>query len=183
MIREYPTKKRLRELFGYSNGQYELCGRLLFGALIWREKFDKLGRPNKRYAGLAAGTVRNGDLRVQVAVDGKLYELHRLIYIWHFGEIEVGKLVDHKDHNQNNYRVENLRLADFSQNNSNRSLVGGSSEFVGVYRNSRGKWIAQIKKDKKVIYLGSYDTEIEAAQARNASTKHIHGDFGVLNCV
>jgi hypothetical protein len=40
-----------------------------------------------------------------------------------------------------------------------------------------GKWVAQIQKDKKNIYLGLYDTPEGAHQAYLESAKNLHLQF------
>ena len=51
---------------------------------------------------------------------GRSWYLHRFIYSYAFGEIPVGKTVDHIDQNPNNNRISNLRLVSSSENNLNR---------------------------------------------------------------
>lgn len=180
-IRDYPTQERLRELFDYSDESYVLCGKTFAGGLRVRKRVDRLGRANVRYAGAFAGTVRTGDGRVQLAVDGKIYELNRLIWVWHFGAISQGLIVDHTDRDIFNNRIDNYRLGTVSQNNCNRKKgLGCSSTHKGVYLNTRGKWCAQIKINGKVTYLGVYEGEDEAARARNRALV-LHGDFAVMN--
>lgn len=181
-IRKYPTKQRLRELFYYSEQPYVLSGRLIVGGLIWRTRVDKRGRPNVRYAGNFAGVIRKGDGRVQVGVDGKLYELNRLIWIWHNGVIAPGLVVDHANRDTDDNTIDNFRLANLSENNCNRSKGQGcSSKFKGVYlKPETGRWCAQIKKNGETVHLGTYATEELAAKARDEALG-LHGEFGLPN--
>jgi hypothetical protein len=180
-MRTYPDQKRLKELFDYSSAAFELNGEAFVGGLVWRVRYDRLYRPNVRQAGKFAGTVRCADGRVQIGIDGKLYELNRLVAIWHGCEID-GLLVDHKDRNTRDSRIENLRVATNSQNNQNMSPKGGTSRYVGVYWNAaRGKWQAQIKLKGKPRYAGLFIDEEEAAKARDKLARCLHGAFAVLN--
>lgn len=178
-MKAYPTQERVRELFVYTGDEYTKGDVRVRGGLLWRPRFDSFGRPNTREVGRPAGTLHPRRLRIQVAIHGEDYELHRLIWIYHFGATDA--LIDHKSRDTTDNRIANLRECSHSGNNANRSFQGGSSKYVGVYKNARGKWVAQIKKNRKVTYLGSFDSEVAAARARDEATKRVHGEFGVLN--
>ena len=58
--------------------------------------------------------------------------------------------------------------------------INRSSEYVGVYRHTSGKWIANIRVKGKKIYLGIYDEEREAATVfDNAYRKYYNKKFGL----
>jgi hypothetical protein len=89
--------------------------------------------------------------------------------------------VDHINGDPLDNRRENLRLATQAQQNANRHRIKGRSQFKGVYRRRDGlKWCAQIRKDR-MIYLGSFISELEAAMAYNAAAAKLFGEFAVLN--
>lgn len=180
-MRTYPDQKRLKELFDYSSAAFELNGETFVGGLVWRVRYDRLYRPNVRQAGKFAGTLRKADGRVQVGIDGKLYELNRLVAIWHGWAID-GLMVDHEDRNTRDSRIENLRVATNSQNNQNMTPKGGTSKYVGVYWNpNRKKWYAQIKINGKPQHVGVFTVEKQAAKARDKKAIELHGAFAVLN--
>jgi len=57
-----------------------------------------------------------------------------------------------------------------------------SSQYLGVsFNNKTNKYTAQIGVKYKVIYLGSFDTEIKAAKVRDKATKKYLGKFGYYN--
>lgn len=88
---------------------------------------------------------------------------------------------DHTNRNRLDNRRCNLRPATDSQSQCNRNKQkNNTSGYIGVYW-CRGKWVAQIKVNKKQIYLGRYDDKLEAAQVRNKVIKKYHGEFAVLN--
>ncbi len=96
------------------------------------------------------------------------------------------EFVDHKNHNGMDNRKCNLRLCTQSQNNANRKKYSGkySSIYKGVsWNKSARNWQANGKcpKLKKLIYLGSFSNEQEAAKAYDAHTKISYGEFAVLN--
>jgi hypothetical protein len=52
-----------------------------------------------------------------------------------------------------------------------------SSKYIGVYWDIRiHKWVSQISRDGKTHRLGTYDKEIDAAEARLLAEKEIYGD-------
>jgi hypothetical protein len=109
----------------------------------------------------------------------KTLRLHREIM-----NAPANLLVDHINSDTLDNRRANLRLATHSQNTCNRQIIEpkGSSRFRGVqFRKRRGKWVAVIYKDKKLIWLGSFDAEIDAAKAYDEAAKKYHGEFARLN--
>ncbi|MGL5936547.1 MAG: HNH endonuclease [Cetobacterium sp.] len=92
-------------------------------------------------------------------------------------------VVDHIDGNKLNNTRENLRIVTHTQNSMNRKSAGGSSsQYIGVYLSkSNNKWAAQINIKGKKTHLGSFTCEIEAAKARDISTKEHFGEYGRLN--
>jgi hypothetical protein len=94
-----------------------------------------------------------------------------------------GLLVDHRNRDGLDNRRENLRLATYSQNNCNKiKRKNTSSKFTGVCFNKQGKrWGVNISNKGKRIFLGYFDSEIDAAKAYDEAAKKYHGEFARLN--
>ena len=93
-------------------------------------------------------------------------------------------LVDHKNGNTFDNRLDNLRLATHQQNSYNRSKTKSktSSRFIGVHlEKNTNQWKVQINHQGKTIFIGRYDSEIEAARAYDRAALKYHGEFARLN--
>jgi len=75
------------------------------GQIFWKKATSR----NKIKAGTRAGSPLSDGYR-QVRANGIIYKLHRVVWVMHFGEIPEGKVVNHKDRNRSNNRLENLEV-------------------------------------------------------------------------
>lgn len=110
-----------------------------------------------------------------VRVDKKMYLAHRVIWLWHKGELPKNR-IDHIDRNKMNNRLENLRAVSPSENQHNHSLRrNNSSGFPGVHFNKQcNKYYAQICKENKRIFIGSCATAEEAFEAYKRAKIKFH---------
>lgn len=109
---------------------------------------------------------------------GRTY-LHRFVL-----GVPRGTVVDHISGDGLDCRRANLRIASLSQNNANRdkpSTREFTSQYKGVTRNQRGRWIAKIKADGGQLVLGTFDTERDAACAYDAAARILFGEFARCN--
>lgn len=90
-----------------------------------------------------------------------------------------GLMVDHINHNTLDNTRDNLRPATPQQNSANaRKRAGCSSIYKGVtWEKALGKWRAMIRVNGKLIHLGSFSVEEEAAEVYNAASKKHFGEF------
>lgn len=177
------TRSQLVSLFHYSDDPLDIDGDVFYGHLIYRE-------PSKRVAGRIAthgmafaGTVSvRGDAKyIRVNIDGKLYYLHRLIWIYHGGTIPDGFEIDHINGTTTNSRLSNLRCVTSHDNRKNRrGHKSSTSKYVGVKRNGN-LWYATVMLDRKAHSAGSYVNEIDAAIARDNLALKLFGDMARLN--
>jgi len=158
---------RLREVLDYDPET---------GVLTWRLRLSpkcRLGDP--------AGQIGAQGYR-KIRLDGKYYPASHLAWFHYYGEAP-SRLVDHKDRDKSNDRIENLRLATSSENARNRkrsslSTTGlkGASRFNSP-RNAK-KFRSTITVDGKRIHLGQFDTAEEAHAAYAEKVAELHGEFG-----
>ena len=101
--------------------------------------------------------------------------LHRLVLGIPFKEKGIDQDVDHivrplKGGLVFDNRKQNLRICTRSENCMN-------VKHKGITKTKYGKWSAQIKVNKKVIYLGVFETEELATKARRDAEQIYHKDF------
>jgi hypothetical protein len=103
-------------------------------------------------------------------------------------------LVDHRNGNTLDNRRCNLRLATRAQNvfNTAKRKAKATSKYKGVTWSKQassngtkydGKWRAQIRHNSKLIHIGMFTNELEAARAYNSKAKELFGEFARLNDV
>ena len=92
---------------------------------------------------------------------------HHYAWFMTYGNVNF-ELLDHKDINKSNNKIDNLRIISSQQNSFNKNSKGY------CFDKSRNKWLSKIKLNGKTIYLGRYNTEEEARQAYLNAKKNYH---------
>jgi hypothetical protein len=141
------TQERLRELFDYHED----------GFLVWRVK-----RRGTKGIGSTAGAIRSDGYR-QMMVDYQKGLMHRFIWVWHYG-LPAPITIDHINQDRGDSRIENLREVTKSENGFNSDRVRSRTGFKGV-KVYGVKFVAQIMRNYKQIYLGIYNSPEEAHAA------------------
>lgn len=92
-------------------------------------------------------------------------------------------LVDHRDGDGLNNRMDNLRPATCAQNSANQARpVSNTSGYKGVsWRKRDRRWYAYIKVNGKQCHLGSYATAQDAAHAYDAAAIAAWGEYARPN--
>lgn len=96
----------------------------------------------------------------------------------------INLMVDHINGNGLDNRKKNLRICTRSQNlmNSKKPMNGKTSKYKGVCFNvQNNRWRAEIRLNKKPIFLGYFLLESEAALAYNRKALEIFGSFAKIN--
>ncbi len=144
----------LKELFYYKEGN-----------LLW-----KVSRGNRAKIDGIAGSFDSSNGYRHVMLNKKKFYIHRLVWIYHNGEIPAGMQIDHIDRCRTNNNIENLRV--LSEKNNKRNVAG-----VGAYQIG-DKYMAAIRIDGKNEYLGYFNTKEEAMnrynKAKEIILKEIH---------
>jgi hypothetical protein len=157
-----PFAARVRELLDYD---------AFTGVFVWRVRRNN---NNNARQGAVAGTLNMG--YVVIAVDDRLYQAHRLAWLWTHGAWPAGH-IDHIDGNKANNALANLRdvTRNVNQQNRKRAKRNSTSGFLGVswYAPSR-KWRAQIGLAGKTWNLGLFTTPEDAHARYLAVKREIH---------
>lgn len=105
---------------------------------------------------------------------------HRVVWCWHHGEWP--EQIDHINGVRQDNRIENLRAADAVLNAKNmRRSNRNTSGILGVSWSRRDKkWVAQIRAEGRMMWLGAFREKEDAAAARaRASEKYgFHKNHG-----
>jgi hypothetical protein len=103
--------------------------------------------------------------------NGKTNKVHKLVAMAFLNHKPCGHelVINHIDFNKSNNNLDNLEIVT-QRENSNRKHLKSSSKYVGVSFD-KGKWKAQIEINDKRIYLGRYNTELEASEVYQLKLK------------
>lgn len=130
-------QKYLKENFKYYNGN-----------LI------RIRKSRKAKIGDILGSLSNGYLIANFKK--KMYKVHRLIWIYHNGNIDENLYIDHINRKRNDNRIENLRLVSSHENCFNKKCKGYS------FDKQTNKYRAFITIGDKRINFKRVDTKNEA---------------------
>ncbi len=114
------------------------------------------------------------------AANRQLGSMHRHI----LGITDVRIMIDHRDGDGLNNRRSNLRECTHKQNMQNRKQRFGSSKYKGVsWSKPNKKWKSKYQLDRQEVFLGYFDSEVDAAIAYNAAVSIAFGEFALMNII
>jgi hypothetical protein len=133
--------------------------------------------------GSKAGSIDPKTGYVRLKIDGSLFQAHRIIFKMMTGLDFPNAQIDHIDGDRANNRIENLRLADHSENQANGKVYkSNKAGFRGVHwHKQHGKYAASIQCGLKRMHIGLFSNPIEAAMAYNAKAVELFGQFVKTN--
>ena len=131
---------------------------------------------NTRFKDKPAGCPKSAGVAIEI--DGLRYQAHRLIWKMVRGD-PVPDVIDHKDVDNQNNRLNNLRAATDGQNTTNGPVRKDNALGVkGVcYDPRRQKFVAQVCIGGRRVYMKRFDTLEAATEARRHAAENIHGEF------
>lgn len=164
----WPQQKLVRECFEYQPDGY----------FTWKKRpehhfVSKRGMNifNARYTGKKVGSVVEGDpglFYLHTSIGNRKLKVHRLVWIFHHGEIKDGMEIDHINHDGTDNRIKNLRVVNSTENKRNKTKQrNNTSGKNGVYWVKKvNKWRAIIHICGKSKHLGYFEDLESAAKAR-----------------
>jgi len=127
------------------------------------------------------GSISNGYRLLRV--NQKSLWAHRVAWLLATGEDPEGKVIDHINGDRLDNRIDNLRIATYSQNSANAKRhsrnTSGLKGASKVLKRGRwtGRWQASITYQRRQIALGYFDTKEEAHAAYLEAARKLQGEF------
>ena len=116
--------------------------------------------------GDVAGCVDRASGYRVVALDRVMVRAHMLCWFHVHGEWPDGE-IDHRNGVRDDNRLSNLRVTTRAGNQQNVPARG-------TERTHGGRWMARITTNGERVYLGTFDTQEEAAAAYATAKKKLH---------
>lgn len=142
------TREYLNWLFHYDREN---------GKLYWKNHWYLSTK--MRVKGKEVGTIDKGYLRVKIGYE--TYQVHRLIFCLEYGYFSDYQ-IDHINGNSLENHFLNLRELSVRGNQQNRAYHRQGKLVGATFVKDKNKWMSQASLDHKHIFIGYYDTELEA---------------------
>jgi hypothetical protein len=118
----------------------------------------------------------NRTIYYQIGIDGRLYQAHRLAWLYVHGEWPTGH-IDHLNGDGADNRIANLRDCAPVVNYQNRRVarVDSKTGLIGAFKNHKNsKYHSKIRVAGKQVYLGTFDSPEDAHVAFVAAKRMYH---------
>ncbi len=163
-----PTQEEVRLRFTYDPET----------GVLWHTSYNKMACG---WHGKEAGHLHHDGYR-NVVIRGKLYQIHRVIWLYVYGEMPDGH-IDHISRCRDDNRICNLRIVTRSQNKHNGNTYANNTSGVpGVYfMRSCGRWYARINVGGIRRNLGSFVNFEDAVAARRRAKAALDAVIFALN--
>lgn len=127
------TQELLKELFSYDKDT---------GLFTWL-----VDRGRNKTKGKVISTISNHGY-VQTSFNDKKIRMHRMAWIYVFGYIPDGYVIDHINRNRADNRIENLRLVASEENSKNcNKAKNNKSGYTGIFwDNTKNSYIVTVGK-------------------------------------
>lgn len=142
------TQERLKDLFDYDADTGVFCRKLNSG-------FAKAGPIN---------TLNKGKVYFEICIDGKHYRVHRLAWLYVYGEFPKYS-VDHINGNKLDNNLSNLRDISIRENMQNKVRHRNGRLVGACFNKKNNKYSAIAHIEGRSRYFGTYSTELEAHEA------------------
>src|ERR1700678_2025450 len=139
-------------------------------------------KTNKEFKGFISSGYKSVNL--SDGLISKQYLIHCLLAKCFIENPDNKPIVDHIDRNKLNNDLSNLRWCTKNDNSCNiRKRNNTTSKYKGVSLNKHGTWGSNFTFDNIYYYLGTYDTEIQAATAYDKKAKELNPEFAWTNFI
>lgn len=151
---------------------------------IWKKIKDfngfyevsNFGNIRNKEGNLEIKELKSGYCMVYIKHEKKCFPVHRLVAKEFIADFDNKKMVNHIDFNKKNNHLSNLEMVSNRENQCHS--VKAKNKLIGIsYHIRLKKWTAQIMINGKLKYIGRYNNQQEAYQARVNFEK----DNGIIN--
>lgn len=165
------TQKQLKEILDYNSETGEFTWKIDMGIKI--------------KAGDIAGS-KHSVRYWQICYKNKRYFAHRLAWIYMYGTIPEGLVINHREFangTQHCNRISNLEVCTRQQNNAyKKKCKKNTSGYKGVsWSKELQKWRAYTSYYGKYIHIGYFDSKLKAAEAYNKKAQELFRGFALIN--
>ena len=152
---DLPTQEELKQLFTYGPST---------GSITW----NKDQRSGVK-AGSEAGYVTNRGYK-SICIKGRQMLAHRLIWVYMTGSVAPEE-IDHINRDKLDNRWDNLRLANRTSNQANKTAQKNNRLQLKGVSEDRGRYRARININGKTVTIGSFGSPEKAHEAYQQKAK------------